>query len=239
MIPLALIPARIGSKGIPKKNLKVLGGFPLVAWAIRAACRSGIFQNVVISSDSKDILRVALKYGATDSIYRPKKLALDSTKQFEVIRHALEVFENIVGSADSIMLLQPTSPFRRIQDIKSVRDISGLYPSKTVISVVNASKDHETLYHYGKLSKLTHSLTGSNARGTLRQDFEPKWKRDGSIYVMGRAQIESQRLFSDSVVGYEIPNWMSCNIDDAEDFVKASLRLSDPRIKKIREELFD
>ncbi len=239
MISLALIPARSGSKGVPKKNIRSLGGYPLVAWAIRVASRSEAFQKVVVSSDSEEIIEIALKYGATDAILRPSQLALDSTKQFQVVKHAFEVFSDSIGISDSLMLLQPTSPFRRIQDIRSAKGRSELFPNKSLVSVVDATKEHESLFHVGLLDELNHSISGENAQGTLRQNFSPRWKRDGSIYVLGRSQIETGKLFSDKIVGYEMPRWTYCNIDDEEDFSFANLLMNDFRIREIRKELFE
>lgn len=234
MDSIALIPARIGSKGIPRKNLLDLGGFPLVAWAVRAAIASEAFQRVVISSDDEEIIDTAMKFGATDSILRPSNLALDSTTQFEVMQNAIECFED----CDSIVLLQPTAPFRRAIDIINAVKLNSKSPSKTLVSVVDASKDSETLFHDGDLIDLRHNFQKTEVRGTLRQNFLPRWKRNGCIYIVSRNQLSNQSLYSERLIGYQMPRWSYCNIDDSEDVHFAHLQLHDSRIREIRKELF-
>src|SRR3989338_10727555 len=110
---ISLIPARGGSKGIPKKNIAQLGGKPLIAWTIEASLRSRYINETYVTSDSEEILKIADAWGA-QVIKRPKFLALDKTKAYGVISHALK---KIDSNADVIIYLQPTSPLRKSGDI--------------------------------------------------------------------------------------------------------------------------
>src|SRR5688500_9327671 len=117
MTALALIPARGGSKGLPGKNTRALRGKPLIAWTIDAARQAGIFDRVLVSTDSSEIADVARRYGALVPFTRPAEIAADETPMRDVIRHTL-VAETAAGlEPEIIVLLQPTSPLRSAEDI--------------------------------------------------------------------------------------------------------------------------
>jgi CMP-N,N'-diacetyllegionaminic acid synthase len=122
MSQFALIPARGGSKGVPKKNLRLLGGMPLVAHSIVSAREAGMFEDVFVSTDDPDIARVAADFGAI-VIDRPAELALDSTPMTPVVEHALGWYERRHSTPSQMFLLQPTSPFRTAQDIRAAASL--------------------------------------------------------------------------------------------------------------------
>lgn len=115
---LALIPARSGSKRVPNKNIKILGGQPLLAYTIKAALEAEIFSHVIVSTDSQEIKNIALKYGAEVPFLRPKELALDSSPDIEWVKYTLNKLKEQGIIADFFALLRPTSPFRRPATIK-------------------------------------------------------------------------------------------------------------------------
>lgn len=137
---LALIPARGGSKRLPGKNVKLLGGLPLIAWTIRSALESQVCVDVVVSTDDPEIKRVSCHYGASVSGLRPIELATDTASSVDVALHALDEYEAGHSPVDGLMLLQPTSPFRPSKTIKEAvglfESAEGKYP---VVSVSPAS----------------------------------------------------------------------------------------------------
>lgn len=115
---LALIPARGGSKRLPKKNIKLLGGKPLINWTIDVAKATGKFCDILVSTDDKEIGTVAQENGALVPWYRPSYLATDEANSVDVTLHALEWYQNNIRGVDGLLLLQPTSPFRTVELIE-------------------------------------------------------------------------------------------------------------------------
>ncbi|HAS1172129.1 TPA: acylneuraminate cytidylyltransferase family protein, partial [Enterobacter cloacae] len=116
---IALIPARGGSKRLPDKNIKLLNGKPLIAWTIIAARESGLFDDIIVSTDSENIASLAKKFGANVPFIRPQNLSDDTATTAEVVRHAVDFIQQAEKvSIDIICLLQPTSPLRTATHIK-------------------------------------------------------------------------------------------------------------------------
>ena len=121
---LAIIPARGGSKGIPRKNIIELCGKPLIGWSIDIALKIQNISGVVVSTDDKEIAIISKRYGAEVPFIRPKKLAQDQTPTINVLQHAIKWFEKNEGvSYDTIVLLEPTSPARMTEDIHNAIDL--------------------------------------------------------------------------------------------------------------------
>ena len=114
---LGLIPARGGSKGLPRKNIRPLLGKPLIAWTIEQALASEYLDRVVVSTDDEKIAEISRKYGAKVPFMRPKESAADEARRIDVVLHAIDWMEKNDNSYDLIMLLQPTSPLRTSEDI--------------------------------------------------------------------------------------------------------------------------
>ena len=109
---LGIIPARGGSKSVPRKNIKDLGGKPLIAWTIEAAKASGVFDRLILTTDDEEIAEVGKKWGAEVAFMRPAELAQDTTPTLPVLQHAVKWLEDNDGSKpDAGMILQPTTPF--------------------------------------------------------------------------------------------------------------------------------
>ena len=117
MKPLVIIPARGGSKGIPHKNIKLLGGKPLICRAIDNARAVAPDSDICVSTDDSEIIQVVEDYGLKVPFIRPTELAADNSGTYEVLLHALSFYEQQGRTYDTIILLQPTSPFRRDEDI--------------------------------------------------------------------------------------------------------------------------
>ncbi len=114
---LGLIPARAGSKRVPKKNIKLLAGHPMIAYTISAALKSGVFSRVIVSTESEEIKEIALKYGAEVPFLRPPEYAIDHSPDIEWIKHLLETFRDQRETAEFFSILRPTNPFRQPETI--------------------------------------------------------------------------------------------------------------------------
>jgi CMP-N,N'-diacetyllegionaminic acid synthase len=191
---LGLIPARGGSKGIPRKNIKPMAGKPLIAWSIEAAQASKRLDRFVVSTEDAEIAKVARKYGA-EVLDRPKKLAGDTASGLSVIQHALDMIQ-----ADAIVLLQPTSPVRR----------PGLI-DECIVRYEKSGCDNLgtgymcSLFEYGSYTQ-------------RRQDLKPFFHDDGNVYVFSAKLIRQGKLFGKKVERFEVPRDHTFEIDDEFDF---------------------
>ena len=187
MTPLFLIPARGGSKGIPGKNIRLLAGIPLIEYSIRHALAvAETPENVVVSTDSEEIAAIALKAGASVPFIRPAELATDTASSRDVMIHAADVL-----GAETIVLLQPTSPFRNPEDIRTALDFYEKQQPDMVVTVKHAASNP---YYNAFESSADGSLRISKGDGrvTRRQDAPEVWEFDGAIYVIN---VESLRKY--------------------------------------------
>jgi len=215
MIELALIPARGGSKGLPGKNIKLLGGVPLIGWTIAAARQSGVFARIVVSTDDGDIARLAREYGAETPFMRPAALSGDSAGSDAVIAHALET----LGITRHFALLQPTSPFRDGMHIRSAAALLKASEAKIVLSVTDA-KPPSWLLAMDEAGALTSASTADPVE--RRQDGSGFALPNGAIYLThSDAFARSGGLPRDGRVGLPMGVIDSLDIDTAEDFALA------------------
>lgn len=132
---LAIIPARGGSKGLPGKNIKNLNGKPLIAYSIEAAIEANIFDKIIVSTDSEEIAKIALKYGAEVPFLRPRELATDNANSMDALFHAIEFLKEQGEIYDYIMKLQPTSPLRTKKEILESVELLFEKSAESIISV--------------------------------------------------------------------------------------------------------
>jgi len=185
---LALIPARGGSKGIPNKNIRPLLGKPLIAYTINAAIGSKVFDRIIISTDSPEIKKVSLEYGAEVPFMRPKNLAQDNTPMIPVIQHALKFLkgkENIYP--DIIVLLQPTSPLRKPEHIRLTLDKFLKSGADSVITVCETRQSPYSMLKFSKdkisyFTKDAFTKSGKE-RYTRRQDLPKVYISSGAVYI--------------------------------------------------------
>lgn len=191
---LALIPARGGSKRLPGKNIKSLGGRPLIAWTINAAHESGVCTYVKVSTDDPAIADVARQYGASVPCLRPTELATDTAGSVDVVLHALDIHEAEHGAVDGLILLQPTSPFRTPETIRrgveQFAEKGGCHP---IVSVSPAA-NHPAWCFRIKGSRM-EPILGWEALQTRSQDLETAWTLNGAIYVISPARLRAERTF--------------------------------------------
>jgi CMP-N,N'-diacetyllegionaminic acid synthase len=231
---LALINARGGSKGVPKKNIKPLMNKPLIAWSIQAGINSEMISDVVVSTDDQKIADIAKRYGADVPFLRPPELATDNSLQIDCIKHAVGYLENLGSYYNIIIILQPTVPLRTSKDIDGA--LSTLIESNvdSVISVCDVGGRHPVTCYKEKGNGLIQPLVKSDLKGVLRQKFGKVLWRNGAIYAMYRDIVmEKDSLYGDSTVGYLMPEERSFNIDSHVDWdlVEGYLLLKDKKKK--------
>ncbi len=190
MFTLAIIPARGGSSRIPRKNLALLGGVPLIAHTIRAAQGAPEVDRVCVSTDDPEIATVARDYGAL-VVRRPAALATAEAPTEPALEHAVEVLEQRLGErCETIVMLQPTSPLRpaaRISEAVQLMVRSGCDSVVGVVPVVD-------YYFHGELKQGNRLEVGYDPQNRLRtQDIPPRYYETGALYVMTREQLMDRR----------------------------------------------
>ena len=220
---LGIIPARGGSKGIPKKNIKLLNGKPLLAYTAEVALRSRLLSEVIVSTDDDDIMSVAKKLGVKVPFKRPVELARDDTPTIEVIFHALKWYEDQNINFDAVCLLQVTYPFRTLTFLNeaiqkfSSSDCDSLISVQKVPHIYNPHWVFEA-NNNGNL----YLATGESEIISRRQELPDAYHRDGSIYLTStKTLMEKHSLYGRAIGFIESPIEGYVNIDTIEDWKKA------------------
>jgi len=216
-IILGIIPARGGSKRIPKKNIKLLGGKPLIAYTIESAVKSRALNDFIVSTDNQDIHDVAEKFGAR-VMERPKVLATDWAKTIDVILDILRKEE-----ADIVVCLQPTSPFRTAEDIDNAIRLFLNSNCESVISVCEVGQKHTWFMKMkGQHMIPVFGHKYLNGKANLPKMFIP----NGAIYISTTKFLKQYKSFyTNKVMPYIMPIERSLDVDDPEDLLKAQLIL--------------
>jgi len=209
---LAIIPARGGSKGIPRKNIKELTGKPLIVYSIEAALKSKYINKIVVSTEDEEIAEISKKYGA-EVIKRPRELAKDSSSIIDVLKHVLEKLrEKENYNPDIIVLLQPTSPLRTVKTIDSAilifRDKFEYYDSLIPLYLIE-----------GKIGIIMRERYIPNyILGSRRQDIEPIYRECGTIFIFKPDLIKNGEMFGEKILPFVIKKYKeSIDIDTTDD----------------------
>jgi CMP-N,N'-diacetyllegionaminic acid synthase len=212
---VAIIPARSGSKGVPGKNTRPLAGKPLIAWTIEAAIASGCFDRVVVSTDSPAIAQVAINYGAEVPFLRPHELATDEASSAAVVQHTLD----FLGDVSAFVLLQPTSPFRSLEDIQEFVALFSSSGADRAISVVECGKSpYWAVTIDGGVVKKCFEVPD----GIRRQDLPKVYMPNGALYAVRRDAFRQDPVFIDGMTpAYVMPPERSLDIDSEMDFLIA------------------
>jgi CMP-N,N'-diacetyllegionaminic acid synthase len=222
MATLALIPARGGSKGIPRKNVRSIAGKPLIAWTIEAARAVRGIDAVIVSTEDAEIAAVARDAGADVPFMRPPELAADDTPGIAPVLHALAAMPQF----DSVILLQPTSPLRGMEDIEGVLALAEARQASSVVSVCEVSEHPAWMYRIGSAGGLKPLLDGQQA--VRRQDLPPVYTLNGAIYFAHTSWLMTQRGFiGPDTLGYPMTGENSVDIDGPLDWRLAELLLAD------------
>lgn len=216
---LGIIPARGGSKGVPRKNIKFLGDKPLIAHSILSAKNSNL-TDVIVSTEDEEIAMCAADWGLKPLFLRPDELATDNAKSIEVAIHALLEFEGLTNQVfDAIMLLQPTTPFRSSVDINNALILlNNDMESDSVISVVDVGGNHPARMKYIKNGYLIDPPFCEIQENQNRQELEPMYIRNGAIYLTKRQVILNKSFKGSKSLALVMEKDRSINIDTISDF---------------------
>jgi CMP-N,N'-diacetyllegionaminic acid synthase len=215
---LAIIPARGGSKRVPRKNLLDLNGKPLIAWSIESGLKSEYIDKVIVSSDDDEILSISKKY-KSNTIVRPLELASDTATTFDTIKHVIDNTKKY----DYIVLLQPTSPLRNEEHIDEAIKLLGLKNSDAVVSVCET--DHSPLWSNILDSSLSMSgFLRDDILGKRSQDLDKHYRLNGAIYICKTEKLLKEKSFflKKNIFAYKMDRNVSIDIDEAIDFKIAS-----------------
>jgi len=220
-VNIAVIPARGGSKRIPRKNIKAFGSKPMITYAINAAQNSGLFDHVLVSTDDAEIASIANAWGAETPFVRPADLANDFTATVPVIAHAIQACEALGWSFDNVCCIYPGVPFIEVEDLQE------------------AFKYHEAssvdyCFPVAEFPSAIQRALKRNSDGVMQpfypefqltrtQDLEPAYFDAGQFYWGNkRAWLNNPRIHS-SGIGYQIPSWRVVDIDTPDDWERAEL----------------
>ncbi len=225
---LALLPARGGSKGIPRKNIIPVAGRPLIGWTIEAARLAQQVDRVVVSSDNEEILAVARQLGADCPFVRPEQLARDDTPALPVIRHAVETLEALDGfRPDIIVLLQPTSPLRTARHIDEAIALLDASEADSLVSVTRVPHQFNPYSVMVREGPCVRPYLQWDERKNLRQHKPAFWARNGpAIYAFRHdCLMHKGSVYGDTILAYEMAKDESVDIDDSTDLLLAELLL--------------
>ena len=224
---LGIIPARGGSKSVPRKNIALVYGRPLIAYTIEAARQSQRLTHYLVSSEDQEIIRVAKELGAPVPFVRPAELATDEAPTLPVVQHAVREMESRNRILyDIIVLLQPTTPMRRPEDIDAAVDKLVATGADSVISVCDVGAYHPARMRQIVDDRLVDLPIHEPKEMLRRQDLPPVYIRNGAIYAVRRDVVMNQN----SMVGqvsrpYIMPEERSVNVDSKLDLLLAEILL--------------
>lgn len=218
---LTFIPARGGSKGVPRKNIRPLLGKPLVAWTIEEAKKSRYLDRIIVSTEDMEIAEVSKRFGAEVPFLRPEELARDESPTMDCVVHALNWLKDHEGYVpDLFLLLEATVPLRSVQDIDNAIDIM-MQKMKEIDAVISIKEVSEHPYWMNVLDEngLIRDFIRPNKEYARRQDLPPAYLVNGAIYLSKTAVLLSEKTFTPKrTYGYVMPRERSVDIDCEFDF---------------------
>ena len=224
---LGLITARDGSKGIPGKNIALLGDKPLISWTIEAALNASVIDKLIVSTDSKQIADISREWGAEVPFIRPLELSGDNSPHIDVMVHAVKwLRDNEAYFPDYLMLLQPTSPFRTSQDIDQSAALVFESGADCVISIQESLSHPYTMTQISEDNMFTGFLMSSKHQGKYqnRQTRPTFYSLNGAIYLIKvNTLLDAHTIYPDFTMTYIMPEERSLDIDTLWDLKIANL----------------
>jgi CMP-N,N'-diacetyllegionaminic acid synthase len=219
---LAIIPARGGSKGIPRKNIAQVAGKPLIAWTIEEAKKSRYIDRLILSSEDPEIIEVAKLFGCDVPFVRPKEIAMDDTPGIDPVIHACKELPGY----EYVVLLQPTSPLRLAVDIDSCIEKCEESSAPACVSVTEPDKSPYWMYSMESDDKLK-PIMKEEKRYARRQDIPKVYALNGAVYVGKSDWVMEKRTFvTEETVAYIMPTTRSIDIDVKTDLLYADTLLN-------------
>lgn len=219
---LGLIPARGGSKGIPRKNIRLLAGKPLIAWTIEAALASRSLTRVILSTEDEEIAAVGRAWGVEVPFLRPAELAKDDTPTLPVVLHALRRCEEAGQIYDAVCLLQPTAPLRKTEWIDACIEELASNAADAVVTVCRIPDEHHPQWAMQRDPEGWFHFWSGSAIPPRRQELPAAFHREGSVYVTRRrVLVEEGSLYGKRLAGFEVCADETVNLDTEEDWKRA------------------
>ncbi|UVO19521.1 pseudaminic acid cytidylyltransferase [Stutzerimonas stutzeri] len=217
---LAIIPARGGSKRIPRKNIKLFCGKPMIAWTIEAALQSGCFDQVVVSTDDAEIAEVARQHGADVPFMRPTELSDDHTGTIPVIRHAIEWFIQQGHTVEQACCLYATAPFVTVEDLNRGMQVLQGNDCDYAFSVTSYAFPIQRALRINERGRV--EMVNPEHFNTRSQDLEEAFHDAGQFY-WGRADawLQGKQIFSPDALPVLLPRHRVQDIDTPEDWARA------------------
>ena len=207
---LAIIPARGGSKGLPRKNIREVGGKPLIAWTIEEAKKSKYIDRLILSSEDEEIIKIAKTWDCEVPFVRPIELAQDDTPGIEPVLHAIKA---IPEKYDYVVLLQPTSPLRKVEDIDGCIELCIQNNAPACVSVTEPDKNPYWMFTIDKKGQLNPFVVAARLI-TRRQDLPKVYALNGAVCVAKRDWLEKNKNFiSEETMAYMMDEERSLDID--------------------------
>lgn len=213
---IAIVPARGGSKGLPGKNIKDLLGKPMIAYTIEEALKSKFISEVIISTDSREIEEVAIKYGAKSHFLRPDYLANDNAKAIDNYIYTIDRLNKDFGySIKNFVVLQPTSPLRKVEDIDgAIR----LFQDKKADSVISYTEEYHPVEWHKYVTKDGKFENIFEEKLLNRQENKKSYFPNGAVFVFDYKLIKQGIYYNENSYAYIMPRLRSVDIDTIEDF---------------------
>jgi CMP-N,N'-diacetyllegionaminic acid synthase len=220
---LAVIPARRGSKGLPLKNIRLLGGKPLLAWPIDAAQKSAYIDRIIVSTDCPEFAAIARLAGADAPFLRPAELAGDAASSIDVLLHAIETLEASREHFDYVVLLEPTSPLTEAIDLDAALEalVARQSEADAIVGVTGITSSHPSFAVRITSSGMIRPHIADGFKCVpRRQDVVPLYSLDGSLYISTIAALRREHSFyHQRTMPYITPRWKSFEVDDLIDFI--------------------
>jgi CMP-N,N'-diacetyllegionaminic acid synthase len=237
---IALIPARAGSKGVPNKNIRPLGGHPLIEWSIRACLKSKLIDRVIVSTDSAEYAQTCIRLGVEAPFLRPAEISGDRSTDYDFVVHALDWVGADGGEPDYIVHIRPTTPFR---DPTLIDDAIRLFQNSSRATALRSVHEMpESAYKTfevaaeGQLKRVGSDSTALDAANNARQQFPATYQANGYIDVLSTRFIRANGLIhGDWVVPFITPAVVE--VDTEDDFAHLEYQLA--RAPGIAAQLFD
>lgn len=218
---LAIIPARGGSKGVPRKNIRALAGKPLIAWTIQEALKSRYLDRIIVSTEDSEIAEVAKTWGAEVPFMRPAELAQDDTPGIDPVIHAIRSLPGY----DYVVLLQPTSPLRSHADIDGCIELCENRKALSCVSVSEPDKSPYWMFTVDAQGRMKQLLELDRTI-SRRQELPPVYALNGAVYVVQTGSLLETRSFvTESTMPYLMSKTGSIDIDTETDFAIAEFFL--------------
>ncbi len=218
---LFVVTARGGSKGVPRKNIRMIGSLPLIAYKIIAAKKCNVDKRIIVSTDDDEIAAIGIEYGAEVPFMRPDFLATDSADSMDVVEHAMQwIIENDTEKYDYVCLLEPSSPFASYKDFDNAFELIEKSKADTLLGMKEVETNKIFIHSFDSDNKLSHFYHAiKDLKSARRQDMKKEYTMNGSMYIAKWDYFKENKLFhSENSVPYIMQEESSIEIDSMYDY---------------------